>query len=1569
MADESRNPEDNFLFRKVQEAARQHAEALGAVNRAIDQIGEQTAETARDTRRMAEASEGAIKRAPPPGTPAPPTPKAAKEIATDTERTQKATEANAKAIREQARLLPALNAGERERARLSTVAAAERVRMAAFEDALAGVRLRRSREEARQLQQDARARIASSAEAVRQAHLGAGPAPAPELAAGYTPGILPRRERLESRPPPGAPSQQEAAEITRASAAERSEIARTARIVGLSGDQFRRHGALTTEFIAAAAKGQVTIRELGYQVGATVGKFAGWTAAATLVYGGLSAISALGAGAVQSQNGVAQLQRVVSNIDTEDAQKQFADLSRHFNVPIKDVADAAYEAGRVFKDQNDIFAATRTTLGAVAVGDLEAAEAGRYLNAIYRGLGGTAQDLAGTLDAANNITNNLGGNTGQLVQGTAGAAAAFRNASKDAEGYVELLAMISTVTLATGRTGAEAGTVVRRGATNILRPENREALKALLPGVTDTTSYTEIIRAAQREIAKPTTTPAKAIEIASKIFTKELASRGGTALLASPTLFARNIALGQPQARAGSVERELAAKLRAVSEQAKAVAISLGALGSAVGRSGALTAVGGLLYGLKEVLNLATFITEQFDRLPSGARTAIVLLAQMRGILAVIRRFDAGQALTGRFPTAGQFLRRDPRRLERAEILSGIGQQRTAVLEEAQRVNREAQRNAFAQVGASERVGRLQTAGASELEIEAARGRVQRLRTEGLDLLGEQEDLAAQHKAVLHQENEFSRRTQRLRRGALEEQRCIASSLGIEYINPTLEQRTYLRPVPIGARPVRRAGELPIQGPARQGAGPGQVGTGATAFVPLTTILAEQGDQYVRAQNSLRDHVVQQRRIAAQLIPGQARLTNVIGTAIAPVFFAGRAIGNAANSLRVLNTTLLGTISPIERLILAALAIYAGYELLDSQVKKARTDLDKLTTIRQESPATLRKQGQEALGRYSLWERFQDLALGLDLGARFGLKPPVQGAKAQRDQEARQRIVDARAIEQSNRKGGDLTNKQIRDRLRKRLADADTPQEIAAAVREAERETAASRTAIRGEGPAAVRNLKLMGEVIRGLGLEASAAIGAAKGAVPKDYKGLLELTGTLLPARIGLLGGGPREAEIQQAEAAIAQARSNAKKSRGGTGMADALSVIQQAQNEILQPAQEELERMIAQAQTPGQQARARRRFGRIVRRVYTGPDEAKGRALIAEENRKQLDAELAAFDARTQRLQSAVTDPVAKARQAASRATQRLARVRDAYNRGLVAIDVLDQAVANNNEALRALSDARVEEARSQRELGTSQFALTHFTDRGAMLQRAVTDARANVNAIRAEGAQQSPGAMRDALRDLNNARVAQAEYARSQAQELLSANAELAKARTDDPVEQAEIEARLARDQERFATTRAERRLARAQTLNARKNVRQARVSKQQELIDFNLEMETITRQEAISQLEALAKTRGIGTQLRHDLKRRIKALKNEGERDTTAFNLGVGDIKLPTVYDVRRGIKAAQAPAAPLMTGSDVAGLRAASVTANVNVVVNDPNAAGAVFGHIDRALRTGVRSRMRTAGVR
>ncbi len=361
-------------------------------------------------------------------------------------------------------------------------------------------------------------------------------------------------------------------------------VERATRAYGLSSTGLRRHGALTTEFIEAAAKGQTTINELGYQVTATIGKFAGWTAAATAVYGALAAVSAMGRGALASESGVGLLSRSINSatFDADGLRDAFSDLAHEFNLPIDQVVQGAYGMTKVFQDQNQALEATKAVLFAVKVGELDADTSTRALTATINGFGLSADSLVDVMDAVDNAQNKLGGNTGQLVLGMAKSAGAARNAGLD---FRQLIAILATGSRLTGQTGEQVGTAVGRSI-SVLQTTAGQA-RARAAGLDPSQPYLDVLRQAQR-LAKGQS-PERVQEIA-----RALVPAGGqfarifVPLIQNAQQLDKALGVTSAQDARGASARELAKALRQPNEQLAALVTNLERVGAKLAQSGAL---------------------------------------------------------------------------------------------------------------------------------------------------------------------------------------------------------------------------------------------------------------------------------------------------------------------------------------------------------------------------------------------------------------------------------------------------------------------------------------------------------------------------------------------------------------------------------------------------------------------------------------------------------------------------------------------------------------------------------------------------------------------------------------------------------------------------------------------------------------------------------------------------------------------------------------------------------------------------------------------------------------------
>lgn len=418
-------------------------------------------------------------------------------------------------------------------------------------------------------------------------------------------------------------------------------VSRLAQEQNLASQAMRKNGALTTEFIAAAQRGEVTIRELGYQTTATIGKFGGWLAAGSAVYGAFAAVSKLGTGALEAYSGVNQLERVIrTGINADQLKSEFTDLAGEFNLPVATVTEAVYQMGKVFHTQTGAIAAANSVLYSTKVGELDVADATRYLIAIVNGFQLPASKMAEVFDQINAAQNEFGITISDVEAGLAKASGTFNAAGGS---YSNLLALIATAQKVTGNTGDVVGTALARAPNFLRRPENEQLLKEF--GIQPSQAIDKIIEDAF-EISGDLS-GRKLQELAAAIFGPQYGARIGTPLLQQGDLFEEVKRKTSPEAARGSAARELDKQLGSVNEQITEVGIGLEQLGAALAGSHVLDFAGVLLKTLNLTLDATIALTETFNELPDGMQQAVIYGGQLLLLLRALRRLNLGETIAG----------------------------------------------------------------------------------------------------------------------------------------------------------------------------------------------------------------------------------------------------------------------------------------------------------------------------------------------------------------------------------------------------------------------------------------------------------------------------------------------------------------------------------------------------------------------------------------------------------------------------------------------------------------------------------------------------------------------------------------------------------------------------------------------------------------------------------------------------------------------------------------------------------------------------------------------------------
>lgn len=1439
---------------------------------------------------------------------------------------------------------------------------------------------------------------------------------------------------------------------------------------GTLSQAMHRHGALTSEFILAASRGEASLRELGNQSVITAGKFAGWTAAATAVYGAVAAIARMGKGAIDASSGVQTLQRVINNVDSDEAQSGFANLAQRFNVPIETVVDAVYRMGQRFHDLPSAMQAAEASLYSFKTGEVDVADSTQYLIAIVNGFGLTAQDLTGVYDQINQAQNRFGIRIGDTEQGLAKAAGTYRNAGGDLD---YLLGLFVAISQATGRPGTEIGTGIARGINQFRLPSHVARLR--LQGIeVDPEDFQKTLKRALEAAKKP---GADLHEISTGLFGNQYARLIEPVLRDQDRL---NAALKEtsPEEAKGSAQKELATTLKATREQIAAIGINLERLGAELNRAGAFTVFGGLLKVLNLALDTTGDLLEIFNRLPEPLRQAVVLGAQLAGTMALLRRFGATEGLRG--GPLGFVAGSGDGRL-RTQALRGLRDFRDEARNEAERAGQGAYRAAQGAEIARSRarnygqdIGRRVDSGALVPFSPAFLQEQERLRIMQLNAAGAAAK-AAQAADEVYEANKVTQRA----------------------------EQTYAKAAGLRGRALREfmaregiAYPRQLDAPNTQGVGhvEGTRGVTSAAAYPLfpgdERNMTRRGAQFQRRMTDLASAQTR----AGRFIDATSNFLRVGGRqldlrrAIPPIaqnasraeraLAASRGIpGQIGNSVKTI-TAGVGVLD-------AALLAFIGLEIVGGEIKKQQEKLDKVAKVIEQQPQTTtgnRARNQRLLAasrqqgpgvEADFLQSGIELLNPLNLYGRFtgGYMSPAERAEAVREQSRKELEAQANLLKNQaaqRRRGGPVGNlfaSQVFSQVRQLTKDV-----VSGAISWAEFNAELAERGIELEhstriGPKAQAALRRSIAEARRQGLaqtrpgDFNARFGRAPGDEIRDYQDvtaarisqpgrqttkfdMTELRATYryltektksartpeelrqtIEDRNKFFDALSQTAEREQQEGLLF-ARTEAQRQASFDRRRALLQTIPKAPRTQVNAAQAEVaaaERAVKDASTPGEEKAANRRLRTAQTQLRRRESEyrlaLRRRALeLAKLRDDEYQDRQQGREILLGLRQSQTADSAVKAATTIRFAAQQVRDAEKTYGRGS---RQYRQALTELNNAYQEQAQDALRSVEAQNALLVARAGSDPLASARASLQAArnvlsfmqQNSARFDPDDIINAQAQviQAQNAMQDTLKQqadtLRNLRlqiaqaraegnpVAQARIAIRYAREaqrsartpeerlqalldLINANNELESALkdreaarfeamaagTDDPIKRARIERNAARRAIR-GTQGAERYRAVAQYREAQRTLRDAQLSRREDDIDFDLEMDKITREDAIQRYQALLRLHTLTREQRRDILRKIKGLKDEAESEAEGFNLDVGNIKLPTLYDVRRALRG---------VSDQVRDARAQNIRAQtnvtVNVEVNDPNAAGAVYDAIDDAIGTGVAANMRSAGL-
>ena len=1355
-------------------------------------------------------------------------------------------------------------------------------------------------------------------------------------------------------------------------------------IQGQANNQYQRFGALSAEWIGAASRGATTVQELGRQTAITIGKFGGWLVAGSLLFTALGAIRQIGAGAIKASSGVLELQRVVKDLDPELAKAQFRERAERFNVPIEIVSGAAFESGKVFKDQNDALEATEATLYAVKVGELEYAEASRYLNAILRGFNLDAKDSKVIFDQINAAQNEFGISIRDSAAGIAKAAGTFRAAGGD---FDSLLAIIATAQKATGQSGQVVGTAIAR-APNFLRQEsNRKILQGF--GIDARQGIDEVIEQAFQKAQS--LSGERLQELASAIFGPQYGARIGTPLLQNFEQYQEVMEKTSPEKARGSAQRELNILLGQFDELLKKIVTELEILGSNLEQAGFLDVFGAGVKLLGQFLSGVNSLLELFNALPTPLRKTLAILLQLYGIVKLLRHFNLGESFQ-----AGSLGRRaftSPNQFKKlyGEDLRG---QTGALIGERERATATASRAAIG-LGVTEQRAVVAEAeharlvGVHGFESQKALSQQQVVNRTQLAKNGAEERLLAAQLA--EQEILVAQKLAEDKSTALAGARNEAAARGVAARHGDPVSATFNRPVTAtqaarerGLRITQSETGAPRFVPIGEAEGPGEtrfIGSVTGEITDLTgreRVIQGRLRDTGRAWRTLGRTQLSLRRPLRMLSTGNenarqafAQTRMAVGTtARIGLKRAGLAIGRAGTALRGLARQGYAFIGGPIGLLIAGIyaatqfgddlgrALAGGQGLIEAQENEFKPKSAKALRKNLESFKTLTDKEMEELQAVGVGTtKLPGSEFTIDQARRARQELRNQRALQEQDLPAVQLLPDQLEEEVKGLQSFTLGSKKFREQFKRvreefELADKDADPK---GFKEAK------------------GKLDQLGAKLVNMSILISGSLKAFSKAAREDLVKQLESLGPIL-------SGGPtftpekyrRRFIGTTQQLVVRDLMEGSLKER-----AEAIERLSQAPEELAAYGKEEFDLALKLARTQRQRHRAYggyidqlRRSQQLIRR--------QGRT-----TRAPLQRGLGKAEAELERLENIPGFPAetvegepggarqAKLREAEDKRQRRIKGIKASIRKFNKAIDVLDKFQRRQLAEFKAIiREIHLEEV--QEDIGLldvrSQIKQVRIGDKNPVAQ-AREGVRAASEALRLlRGAGADDREIADAFLGLLQAEADLQDAIASQAEELRDATANLREARAHgDPIIAAKVNLDRARGELRSAETVAERKNALAKMIQAqdqldeayadlavariglqlastedpvkeanlklrqanielrgakgkgrqavieartrrREAVRERRNTINEERVkdlEFEHSLDRITDDQLIAGLERILKTGRISKELRRRVRQQIHQLKNETD-DFGNLELAVGNIKLPTIYDIRRAI---------------------------------------------------------------
>ena len=1390
-----------------------------------------------------------------------------------------------------------------------------------------------------------------------------------------------------------------------------------AQVMAQNAGATARSGALTNEFVDAAKRGEVTVRELGNEVTGTIAKFGGWIVAGSAVYFAFNALTAVKRGAIDASSGVNELQRVVNHVSTGSAEEGFRKLAGEFNVPIQTAADAVYQMGKVFNNQNDAFEAARQVLYAVKIGELDTAAASRYLISIINGFHLPATQMARVLDQVNQAQNNFGVGTEDVLSGIAKAAGTFHQASgplkQYGKDYSYLLALITTGVKVTGQTGQTVGTAISRAPNFIRRPSNQEILRQF--GIDPNGPIEQVINEAFKKVKDLSGKQVQ--ELASALANPQYGARVFTGILSNYDEFQKVLNNTSPAKSQGSAQRELQRQLSGVDEQISRLGVSLERLGAEGAKSHFFDFLGGALQTLNSMLDVVNVLAEDFGKLPGPVQQFLAYLIQASLLIKGFRRLNLGESIAGgpgaqpgaaRGGLAAFFGHESPQAFAR-QTRKGFINEAEALEKERARLGGQLYRGqrreslAFGAAGAAqgELQGAVQAYGPLSPEAAAAQQRANAAAAEATAARQRNLSLALDEQAA-------TERLAAVQASIANTRRKVIGGLNVEATIAEAERLRY--PVPAGF--TKGSTERPV----------------TLGQAPSPSQLKELEALKAMEERGIIPPATEQTVAGAGAATGAAAgRIKALGSKLGGVRGAFSSLGGAFGSLLSKAGTLAFgafTISFLaDELTQQAAGIGDEFEKATASVSSSEAQIQRLHQLRQGAKGG--ESFKDRIGNFFTEGTTNIGGFPVFLGG-FGPGKGIGEERAEVEKQEARNIEDILRLQRKARSKGEAVPLRYVGEITKDIErvkkSGKSRKEINAALEKYEEELAHSASSPH-QGP----ELKHAEQL-----LQQTQADNASNGNLVERLQVLTSKEiDTRLQAALSLVGGsaGSRYNPAYVKKAALIYQAEVQK--IGKSNDAESLKELSQARESyfsaIEQAISNELQYSLDLARTPGERRHAFQaafsRYQGFARSSNTAAKKQEEvvaqlrshRQKLVEQEENQLSPQLAhnygisaAADGskkQIKNLDKQLGVETEKLKELRDSETQKQRFIRDIVQKlrqqEYEANNAYRQAQESAREALTADPVLQTEE--KIRFLGGEiNHAIAVFGKESQQVLQLVTEqrqarqqlAQQELSIIQSEGGLETAGILeqvpkeRKALQGahglLAQLRFAEAHRKQFDPKTIIDLQAQVRAAEAQlafDTIQEAtqladarfgirEAKAQLASNPAlaaKIAVEKAKYDVAHAQTpldkLTAQQNLIQALNSKRDsvaqarlESINFEANIQKITTQEEIEQLENLLHTYKLSVQTRRQIREQIHSLRGQLSSEGDKFNLNVGDFALPTVYDIRRAVLGGTGGSATTVNQTN---------HFNVKNYSNDPTVVGKA---ISSALGGAADSAARSAGV-